>query len=126
MTGTTMNVSLPRSLKRFVQERAKNAQFSNPSDYVRSLIREDQQRLEAEKLLQSLTESYFKSKRKRSPDELENLRQEFWRRWSALRQEIAQAAASVEEGKAVEATDNLFADVKKRGRARLAARRTSG
>ena len=35
-----MNISLPEALKRFVKERTKGANYSNPSDYVRSLIRE--------------------------------------------------------------------------------------
>ena len=39
--NTTLNVSLPEPLKEYVQERVSEGFYSNPSDYVRSLIRED-------------------------------------------------------------------------------------
>ena len=39
-----MNVSLPETLKDYVQERVAEGTFSNPSDYVRALIREDMKR----------------------------------------------------------------------------------
>ena len=52
----TMNVSLPDSLKHFVQERASSSDYSNPSDYIRALIRADKQRAVAEKLEQALLE----------------------------------------------------------------------
>ncbi len=40
----TMNVSLPDHMKDWVETRLKDAQFSNTSDYVRHLIRRDQER----------------------------------------------------------------------------------
>lgn len=43
----TMNVSLPGTMKEWVEARTKNGQFSNTSDYVRHLIRHDQARAEA-------------------------------------------------------------------------------
>jgi len=42
MSTTSMNISLPESLKDFVKERVEEEHYSNPSDYVRALIREDQ------------------------------------------------------------------------------------
>ena len=50
MPNTSMNVSLPETLKDYVQERVAEGTFSNPSDYVRALIREDMRRREEEKL----------------------------------------------------------------------------
>ena len=50
MANTSMNVSLPEALKDYVQERVAEGTFSNPSDYVRALIREDMRRREEEKL----------------------------------------------------------------------------
>lgn len=38
----TMNVSLPRPMKDWVEAQAKTARYSNASDYVRDLIRKDQ------------------------------------------------------------------------------------
>ena len=39
--NTTLNVSLPEPLKEYVQERVSEGIYSNPSDFVRSLIRDD-------------------------------------------------------------------------------------
>ncbi len=50
---TTMNISLPETLKKYVRERAKEGSFSNPSDFVRALIRDDQER-QAERLIEQL------------------------------------------------------------------------
>lgn len=41
---STMNISLPAALKKYVRERVKAENYSNASDYVRTLIREDQRR----------------------------------------------------------------------------------
>jgi antitoxin ParD1/3/4 len=50
MPNTSMNVSLPETLKEYVQERVAEGTYSNPSDYVRALIREDMKRQAEEKL----------------------------------------------------------------------------
>ena len=42
--NTTLNVSLPEPLKEYVQDRVSEGIYSNASDYVRSLIREDMQK----------------------------------------------------------------------------------
>ena len=47
---TTLHISLPEPLKEYVKERVEEKQYSNPSDYVRTLIREDQKRREEEQL----------------------------------------------------------------------------
>ena len=48
----TMNISLPETLKDHVKRRAREGNFSNPSDYVRALIRRDLER-EAERKLEA-------------------------------------------------------------------------
>ena len=48
----TMNVSLPDPMKDWVQDQIESGKFSNASDYVRDLIRQDQDRLEKLKALQ--------------------------------------------------------------------------
>ncbi len=40
----TMNVSLPDPMKDWIEGRLKDGRFSNTSDYVRHLIRKDQER----------------------------------------------------------------------------------
>ena len=44
---TTMNISLPDSMKAWVESRSKRGRYSNASDYVRDLIRQDRDREEA-------------------------------------------------------------------------------
>ncbi len=41
---TTMNVSLPEAMKRWVERQARSGRYGNASDYVRDLIRRDQER----------------------------------------------------------------------------------
>lgn len=36
-----MSISLPDELKRFAEQKAKDGEYSTPSEYVRSLIRRD-------------------------------------------------------------------------------------
>ncbi len=49
----TMNVSLPDSMKAWVESQAEGGQYSNASDYVRDLIRKDQERRKAIATLQA-------------------------------------------------------------------------
>ena len=46
-----MNISLPDSLKAFVDEQVENAGYSTSSEYVRELIRRDQDRKQLRRLL---------------------------------------------------------------------------
>lgn len=41
---STMNISLPEAMKRWVERQAQSGRFGNSSDYVRELIRRDQER----------------------------------------------------------------------------------
>ena len=43
----TMNVSLPDQMKSWVEDQTRDGRYSNVSDYVRDLIREDQDRKKA-------------------------------------------------------------------------------
>lgn len=47
----TMNISLPDSLKAFVDERVRNGGYGTSSEYVRELIRRDQDRMRLRELL---------------------------------------------------------------------------
>ena len=49
-TTTTMNISLPETMKSFVDERLANDGYGTVSEYIRELIRTDQKRREEEKL----------------------------------------------------------------------------
>lgn len=50
----TMNVSLPDAMKDWVEGRAETGRYSNASDYVRDLIRRDQERAEKIAAMQRL------------------------------------------------------------------------
>ncbi len=66
MATTTMNISLPDTMKAFIDERLGGDGYGTASEYVRELIRADQKRREEQKLerllldrLQSGTEIEF-------------------------------------------------------------------
>jgi len=48
---STMNISLPEALKAFVDEQVSHRGFGTSSEYVRELIRRDQERLQLRGLL---------------------------------------------------------------------------
>lgn len=50
----TMNVSLPDPMKAWVEAQAKSGRYANASDYVRDLIRRDQERANKLDALQRL------------------------------------------------------------------------
>jgi antitoxin ParD1/3/4 len=73
----TMNISLPDSLKSFVDEQVTQRGYGTSSEYVRELIRKDQERQRLRELLLAGLESppdktadseYFDSLRKRVPN----------------------------------------------------------
>ena len=47
---TSLNISLPSSLKEFVENQVQESGFSTPSEYIRNLVRIDQRRCAEEKL----------------------------------------------------------------------------
>lgn len=57
----TMNVSLPDPMKTWIDARLKDGSFSNTSDYVRHLIRRDQERAQAIEVLQQAIDDGLKS-----------------------------------------------------------------
>jgi len=121
MSTSTMNISLPEALKRFVKERTKTANYSNPSDYVRSLIREDQRRQAAERLFGDLLAKHLTTHPATSPEKVALLRADFWTRWNDLKSEIDKGLASLDRGEGRELNPGIADDVKRRGRERLAA-----
>ena len=53
----TMNVSLPDRMKEWVEAQTQSGRYSNASDYVRDLIRRDQERREAVAEIQQAIDS---------------------------------------------------------------------
>lgn len=52
----TMNISLPDPMKHWVEGQAETGRYSNASDYVRDLIRKDQERQERIAQMQHLVD----------------------------------------------------------------------
>lgn len=50
----TMNISLPETMKDWVEQQARSGRYSNSSDYVRDLIRKDQDRNDRLRRMQAL------------------------------------------------------------------------
>lgn len=57
----TMNVSLPDPMKDWVEAQAQTGRYSNASDYVRDLIRRDQESRATRAELQDLITAGFES-----------------------------------------------------------------
>lgn len=49
----TMNISLPDKMKQWVEEQTADGRYANASDYVRDLVRKDQERTRAIARLQA-------------------------------------------------------------------------
>lgn len=69
---STMNISLPEALRAFVDEKVAQGGYGTSSEYVRELIRKDQERTRLRELLLAgaqsppsvtVTDSYFKGLR---------------------------------------------------------------
>jgi antitoxin ParD1/3/4 len=52
----TMNVSLPDPMKEWVEAQVRDGKYGNASDYVRDLIRHDQERADAREKLQRMVD----------------------------------------------------------------------
>ncbi len=60
----TMNVSLPDEMKEWVEAQAANGRFANVSDYIRDVVRRDQERQGAVAKLQQIVDEALASGRK--------------------------------------------------------------
>lgn len=56
MSTSTMHISLPDSLKQYVKEQVAEEHYSNPSDFIRALVREHQKRRDEKRLEQMVLE----------------------------------------------------------------------
>lgn len=57
----TMNVSLPDAMKEWVEAQVETGRYGNSSDYVRDLVRRDQERTEARAKLQQMVDGALAS-----------------------------------------------------------------
>lgn len=67
----TMNVSLPDKMKKWVERQVKSGRYANASDYIRDLIREEQDQASATAELQKLIDEGLASGiSERTPEEI--------------------------------------------------------
>jgi len=70
----TMNVSLPEPMKTWAEHQAQTGRYSNTSDYIRDLIRKDQEKAEKIARMQELvTQGLASGKGSSSMEELKAL-----------------------------------------------------
>lgn len=72
----SMNISLPEPLKRFVDEQIAAGRYSSASEYVRTLIREDEKRKAQERLDALLLEGLEGAESALTKDDWASIRKE--------------------------------------------------
>ena len=74
---STLNISLPDQMRSFIEAQVSGGLYSSASDYVRALIREDQQRQEQVRLESQLLAALESGKfEEMTPDFFERLREQ--------------------------------------------------
>lgn len=84
---TTMNVSLPESLREWVDEQVEKGGFGSASEYVRHVLREERKRLAQELLEEMLMEGINSGPATEMTDA----------DWDDLKREIRERAAKLRE-----------------------------
>jgi antitoxin ParD1/3/4 len=87
MGATSMNIILPESLKLFVEEEARSRGCSDASEYLRTLILEEQRRKARASLEEKLLEGLDSPTSEMTDDDWMGLREEILARSPELRGE---------------------------------------
>lgn len=82
---TSMNISVPDSLKEFVERQVEKGGYGTASEYLRELIREAQRRVEREETEAKLIEALAANPTKRPAESAEQLQRIARRRQKAQR-----------------------------------------
>jgi antitoxin ParD1/3/4 len=113
----SLNISMPEDMRQFVDHRTREGGFSTPTEYVRSLIREDRRRLEREQfgplILKWLAEGHL------TPDEEASLPTGLLDR--VRRRMETQLLEALDSGDAGELNRDRLETILNRARARAAA-----
>jgi antitoxin ParD1/3/4 len=72
----TMNISLPKPMKAFIDSQIAAGRYSSVSEYVRDLIREDERRKAEEQLEAALLEGLRGEKTELTRQDFEDIRRE--------------------------------------------------
>jgi antitoxin ParD1/3/4 len=85
----SMNISLPNTMRDYIEEQVKSYGYSSASEYFRELVRQDQKRKANERLEVMLLEGLNSgSKSEMTPQD-----------WEEIRQSVLQKIAKREESK---------------------------
>jgi antitoxin ParD1/3/4 len=87
--STSMNVSLPRTLRSYVDERVSSSAYTSASEYVRELIRKDREERAAHDRLERLLLDGYQSGPATERTEAD---------WAAMRERVTQRLASKKPG----------------------------
>ena len=80
----TLNISLPEPMRAFIEAQTRTGGYSTASEYVRSLVRDDQKRKAGERLEAMLLEGLESGEaRKLSPEDWEQVRRQVQERLAA-------------------------------------------
>ena len=78
---TTMNISLPDSMRAFIEQKVAQGGYSTASEYIRQLVREDQKRAAQERLELLLMEGIESGpSREMTSGDWEELKRRVWQR----------------------------------------------
>jgi len=67
----TMNISLPKKMKDWVEKRVSEGSYANSSDYIRDLIREDEERRQVyDEIMQAAEDGLASGFSERTPQEI--------------------------------------------------------
>lgn len=82
----TLNISLPDSMRAYIEDQASTGGFSTASEYVRALVRQDQKRRAEERLEALILEGIASGEPERmTPEDWKKLKQEVLTRLAARR-----------------------------------------
>jgi len=76
MSTATINISLPGSLKKSIEERLEEERYNNPSDYIQTLVQEDLVRRDERKLEQMLLDGIESGSQELTPHDWQSLKKE--------------------------------------------------
>ena len=78
---TTMNISLPDSMRTFIDQKVTQGGYSTASEYIRQLVRDDQKRAAQERLESLLMEGIESGpSREMTSEDWSELRRRVWQR----------------------------------------------
>ncbi len=78
---TTMNISLPDSMRQFIEVKVTQGGYSTASEYIRQLVRDDQKRAAQERLEELLMEGINSGPpREMTAGDWDELRRRVWQR----------------------------------------------